>query len=141
MAPLCFVLSNRYKYDVPDLNRGPSHSSGPSLTTVRPRNAKQRTLNTTLGSKPRTSHNAMRCMNGRRGCIRQSTGASMLCVPSAQRAIARARTKTSLSPLLTPAPVPLRKRGTGNCLPRTTSCSRNKPAASAAMRGVTWVGC
>ena len=31
MTPFCFVLSNRHKYDVPDLNEGPSHGSGPPL--------------------------------------------------------------------------------------------------------------
>jgi hypothetical protein len=34
MAPLCIVLSDRHKYDVPDLNKGPSHGSGPPLTTA-----------------------------------------------------------------------------------------------------------
>jgi hypothetical protein len=32
MAPLCFILANRHKYDVPDLNKGPSPGSGPPLT-------------------------------------------------------------------------------------------------------------
>jgi hypothetical protein len=34
MAPLCFVLSDRHKYDVTDLNKGPSPGSGPPLTTA-----------------------------------------------------------------------------------------------------------
>ena len=76
------------------------------------------------------------------GCAHQSTGASMLWVPSAQMAIARARTKASLSPLLALAPVPLCKRGTGlstkdNKLFTEQTCGKR----SDAMRSVTWVGC
>jgi hypothetical protein len=139
VAPFCFVLSDRHKYDVPDLDNEPSDGSGPSPNRRARTTHKQRTSNTTLGSEPRTSHNAMRCMKGRRGWIRQFTGASMFCVPSAQRAIARARTKAFLSLGLTFEPMSLRKRAAGKCRPRTTSCSRNRPAARAAMRGVTCV--
>jgi hypothetical protein len=43
--------------------------------------------------------------------------------------------------LLILTPADLRERGTGSRRPRTTSCSRNRPVARAAIRGVTCVWC
>jgi hypothetical protein len=53
MAPLCVVLSDRHKYDVPDLNKGPSPGSGPPLA-IAPAQRKTTYLEHDFGEQ--TSH-------------------------------------------------------------------------------------